>query len=234
MSRPLYIHLSRMPRVFIDGEGIGTELSRKSQWFGDAFIPKGVEIPTRPNPLYHKPYTNSWDGRTVTSPERIPLPLICQIDCREIPPEATELPHDGELYIFAMLDYYGGGENRPIPMYASDEYLGVVYVPEEKFVDATYKIDPARTFSPERITLSFERPTGDEPQHLLLGEPEHRKGDEWDSPFQGWKVLFQMDSCSSLYYRFNFKDGGVFNILIDPEDLKRRDFSKVVGVILPA
>lgn len=232
MSKPLYMHLSPMPKFFIEGEGICTEVSRKSQWFGVPMIPKGVEIPTRPNPRYTVPYVSSWDGRTVESPKRIPLPFLCQIDCREIPEEVTELPHDGELYIFAMLDFYRRGENYPVPMYASEDYLGVVYVPEEKFVDAKYNLDLDRKFPPERITLNFEPPTGDEPDHQLLGDPEHREWADWDAPYEGWRLLFQMDSCDGGCYQFNFMDWGVFNILISPEDLKKRDFSKVVGIIL--
>lgn len=232
MSKPLYIHLSPISKVFIDGLGICTEQSRKSQWLGVPMIPEGVEIPTRINPLYNVSYVSSWDGRTVESPKRIPLPFLCQIDCREIPKEVTELPHDGELYIFAELDYYSSGENLPMPMYASENHVGVVYVPEEKFIDAKYNTDIPSKYPPERITLNFVRPSGDEPEHQLLGEPEHREWADWDAPFEGWRLLFQMDSCDGGSYHFNFMDWGVFNILIAPEDLKKRDFSKVVGIIL--
>lgn len=228
-----------MPKVFIDGVGVCDELSRKSQWFGIPMIPNGIEIPSYPNRYYCAPYVSPWDGRTVEEPRRLKLPFICQIDCREIPEEVKELPHDGELYFFAYLNHYCRLGGVPFPMYSSKDFVGVVYVPEEKFVDATYNKDFYENYPPQRITLNFERPAGDEPVHQLLGTPEHLEWEDWDAPYEGWRLLFQMDSCVGPGYRYNFKesgdiylDKGVFNILISPEDLKNHDFSKVVGIVL--
>lgn len=232
MDKPLYFHLSPMQKVFVDGEGVCTVLSRKSQWLGYPTIPVGVEIPSKPNPYYTVPYISPWDGRTVETPKREPLMFLCQIDCRDIPEEVTDLPHDGELYFFADLGYYCNLGGKPFPMYSSKDYVGVVYVPEEKFEGAKFQSDFPLSYPPQRITLNFERPAGDEPENQLLGYPEHREWEDWDEPYAGWRLLFQMDSSDGPEYHFNFMDWGVFNILISPEDLKKRDFSKVVGIVL--
>lgn len=197
--------------------------SRKSQWFGKPTIPRGVPIPTRPNPSV---------GASAVTPKRIALPFLCQIDCREIPEEVTELPHDGELYFFANLDYYNGRGDKPMPRYASANWVGVVYVAEEKFVDADYNTDFKANHQASRITLDFRRPSADEPDNQLLGEPEHREWEDWDAPYTGWQLLLQMDSCETDGYHYNFMDWGVLDILISPADLRNRDFSRAAAIIL--
>lgn len=232
MERPLYIHLSPLQKVFVDGEEVSNVFSRKSQWLGYPTIPMGIEIPSKPNPNYTYPFNNQRKGRTVEMAKRDPLMFLCQIDCREIPEEVPELPHDGELYFFADLGYYCDFGGKPFPIYASKDYVGVVYVPEEKFKGAKFRTDFPTSLPPQRITLNFKRPEGDNPENQLLGFPEYREWEDWDEPYAGWRLLFQMDSSEGPGYQFNFMDWGVFNILIDPRDLKKLDFSKVVGIVL--
>lgn len=208
MDRPVYLHLSKMPRTFVDGRGI--DYGRRSHWMGYPVMPANYPLPI------------------------LPLPFLCQIDCRELPAEVADLPHDGILYIFADLDYYKGWEGEPMPMYAAEEYQCVIYIPEDELVDLKVRSEKGfgRVSAPELITLNFEKPSGEEPDHQLLGEPEHREWEDWDEPYEGWRLLFQMDSCDGDTYHYNFMDWGVFNILISPDDLKKRDFSQTVGIIL--
>lgn len=233
-NKPVYLHLSRMPRSFVDGKGVCIAYTRQSQWFGFPMMPAKYPLPTMPNPHRQAPYVSSWDGRVVEDHSTVPMPFICQIDCRELPEDCTALPRDGMLYIFVDLKYYAGFDGNPLPMYAGEDDVRVVYIPEDELTELDLRDDDAygRVFEPQRITLSYDKPAGDEPDHQLLGEPEHREWEDWDEPYEGWRLLFQMDSCDGPYYHFNFMDWGVFNILIDPADLKRRDFSKAVGIIL--
>lgn len=233
MEKPLYIHLSPQQRVFVDGLGVCIEEGRGSQLFGMPRIPAGVEVPTRPNPHYTVPYVSAWDGRTVETPRRTPLPFICRIDCREIPQEVTELPHDGELYFFAALEGYFAWGGDKLPNYASKDFVGVTYVPEDKFDTDRFNTDFARNFVPQSITLNFDPPAAEEPDHHLLGEPGYCERREWEELYKGWCLLLQLASGDGPGYHLNFEDGGVFNILISPEDLKNRDFSKVVGIVVP-
>lgn len=234
MSQPLYLHLSRMPRVFVEGRGIGIEYTRGSQWMGYPVMPRDFPLPTIPNPSPFVPYVSAWDGKTVECPEFVPMPFLCQIDCREIPAEVADLPHDGMLYFFTDIHYYRGLGHDPMPMYAGEKFVRVIYIPEDGLTDMVVHADMnhCSVEMPERITLNFERPTGEEADHQLLVEPKHREREDWDEPYEGWRVLFQMDSCDGAGYHYNFMNRGVFDILISPDDLRRRDFGHVVGIVL--
>ena len=213
MNNPLYIHLSPMSTTMVEGEEY-IEYDRHSHWFGYPVMPEDFPLP------------QDSAGN--------PLGFICQIDCREIPAEENKLPHEGMLYIFADLDYYAGVDGDPMPMYSSADWIRVIYLNEKQLVNLSVRDDDrfGNVFEPVKISLNYNKPTCDEPEHHLLGEPEHREWDDWDKPYGGWRLLFQMDSCDGSDYHFNFLDWGVFNILISPDNLKNHDYDNVVGIIL--
>ena len=65
----------------------------------------------------------------------------------------------------------------------------------------------------------------------MLGEPYNREWEDWDEPYVGWTELLQVDSNDYEQASLNFMDWGMLHIIINPNDLKNKDFSKVTAVI---
>ena len=65
----------------------------------------------------------------------------------------------------------------------------------------------------------------------MLGEPYNREWDDWDEPYTGWTELLQVDSDDYEGGSLNFIDWGMLHVLINPNDLKNKDFSKVTSCI---
>ncbi len=69
--------------------------------------------------------------------------------------------------------------------------------------------------------------------HRLGGYPFFTQTDfrEWGSPFEQYRLLFQLDSDGAgdndLGFEVLWGDAGVGNFFIHPDDLKQRDFSRV-------
>lgn len=218
-----------MPATFIDGVGIAKIYSRDSHWLGFPFMPESLPLPEIPNPDYHVPYISAWDGKSVESPKIISIPFICQIDCRDMPEEVVELPHEGMFYIFVDLRYYIKMMGRLDTLIPSPENLRVIYVPEEELTDLTVRRDESlryRYYLPlSLITLKMEKPKDGEYVHQLLGEIP-----EWIPEAYGFeKDKFRLFFCMESGYGCNFLGNGLFAIFIPPEDLERHDYSNVSG-----
>lgn len=82
----------------------------------------------------------------------------------------------------------------------------------------------ADCFQPQRSRLSDE--------HMLFAPPSTREWETWDEPYEAWEILLQIDSFAGMDFNLNFMDFGVLDLLIDPEDLKRRRFDNVRAIVL--
>ena len=155
-------------------------------------------------------------------PEDIPVPTITD-------------PTDGEVYALTFICQINQWDKPSISLYISgNEVVKVIYLPEERLTQLVNRQDEYAEEELPAIPLycTTERPPLSEPDHRLLGEPDYREWDDWNAPFEGWEVLFQMDSCEGDGYNYNFIDCGVLNLIIAPEALKALDFSDVRAIIL--
>lgn len=160
------------------------------------------------------------------------LDFICQIKLRDIAsldPDGV-LPHEGLLLFFADIAYYLGWDAEPgISGYVCDrDFVRVIYVPEGEELESKVLIDDdGERVSPEELSMEFSHESGLY-DHSLLANPDHREWEDWDSPFEGWKILLQVDSLDNV----NFIDEGVLDFIIAPGDLKKRNFANVRAIIL--
>ena len=93
--------------------------------------------------------------------------------------------------------------------------------------------DDDRPLAPDEMQISFSHsvePLSDE--HMLFAPPTHREWQTWDSPFEDWTILLQVDSFEGDDFSLNFMDIGVLDFLISPEDLKRQRFDNVRAIVL--
>lgn len=151
---------------------------------------------------------------------------------RPAPEPENLLPGSGLLSVFADIEHFFCTDiDSDIGMSYSDACT-VIYTPENEFASLTRR--HLRRYTPmnQRVTLNTIRYSLAEPEHQLLGMPAHREWDDWDFPYQGWQLLFQLDSCDAYPESLNFYDCGVLNIIINPSDLARLDFSRIRAIVL--
>lgn len=142
------------------------------------------------------------------------------------------LPSSGLLSVFADIGHFFCPDiDSEICMSYSDACT-VIYTPECDFPKLRRRnlrrfapLAQTVTFSPEPLPLS-------EPEHVLSGFPTHREWSDWDYPYNGWRLLFQLDSCDVYPGSLNFYDCGVLNFIISPAALRRLDFSNVKAIVL--
>ena len=84
--------------------------------------------------------------------------------------------------------------------------------------------------APRSIEFSLDKTDCD--GHKLLGMPFDMPWEDWDAPYQGWIELLQVDSDEDDDFRLNFVDFGMMHVLINPDDLKNKDFSKVTATLI--
>ena len=222
--KPIYLHYS----------GYGGYIPRNSSHlFGSPALPKGCPWPQQPNIRYGRmtPYVSSWDGNTVKESETKNMTFVGQINFTDLPAN-TLLPRSGLLMFFANIEYYdnqtSGGE-PVISMHVSEpDSVKVLYVPE------TDMESDVQIYQPAAIHLSFNhtRPTIEEDELQMFGSSEHLEWEDWPEPCEGWTLLLQVDSIEYKRHRYNFVDFGVLCFLINPEALRRLDFSDVRAIIL--
>ena len=82
------------------------------------------------------------------------------------------------------------------------------------------------------MCFSAVRPSEYCEDHALMAEPTYREWENWDSPYEDWKILLQVDSFSGDDFNLNFMDFGVLDFLISPEDLKNSRFDCVRAIVL--
>ena len=183
----------------------------RSKWWGNPDLPEGFEVP---------------DCST----------FICQIRCDEIAPYDKDdlLPHKGMLYFFAELDYFFGNNDDYYPESWDSEDLRVIYIEDIEtpgFEEVVYIDDDENPIALDALAIDFSIDAPSADGNKLLGEPFDREWDDWDEPYTGWTELLQIISDDYEGASLNFMDWGSLHIIIDPEDLKNKDFDNVTAMV---
>lgn len=211
---PIYLHLSKPPKKQDTGA---------SRFWGNPDLPIGKEYPM---------YIDE-DG------DEYPYFFICQINLAEIAPYDTDnlFPHTGLLSFFAKIDYYMGYTDVYGDIcggISDNDAVKVMYFPTCDNMEEVVLLDDNNEQSaPTELQIQFSHsiePLSDE--HALFALPTHRPWETWDYPFENWQILLQIDSCSGDDFNLNFLDFGVLNLLISPEDLKKRCYNNVRALVL--
>lgn len=161
------------------------------------------------------------------------LMFLCQIRCEELAlfDENNIFPNKGMLYFFCDIAYYLGYYDDFEPPYGpmwDENYVKVYYVEtvdESVFKQIVFDDDYFPCIKERKIDFKVVDDNTD--GHKLLGNPFQFEYEDWDSPCEGWMNLLQIDSDEGDGYNLMFMDMGMLYVIIDPEDLKKRDFSKV-------
>lgn len=197
--------------------------SGSSRFWGNPDLPKGF-----PYPMYIDE-----EG------DEVPYVFICQINLADLADFDcdTPLPSKGLLSFFAKIDRYLGdyGVEDSIVGHISDEDdVKVLYFPDcEDMVEMVLVDDDDCQISPSEMGVGFSHdipPLSDE--NILFAPPAHREWETWDSPFEDWSILLQIDSFEGEDFALNFMDCGVLDLLISPDDLKNHRFDRVRGIVL--
>lgn len=171
--------------------------------------------------------------------DQYPYFFICQINLEELAPydKDRRLPHAGLLAFFAKIDCYAGYDAASDCIgssISSPEDVKVLYFPDcTDFEEKVLVDEDGNPTSPAEMKMEFSGKTekyADE--HIVFAEPSHREWETWDSPFEEWEILLQVDSFDGENFSLNFMDCGVLDFLIHPDDLKRRFFGNVRAIVL--
>ena len=165
--------------------------------------------------------------------------FVCQINLEELERAGipTDLPKKGLLSFFTRIDYYMSDFDAPVEISGSvsdADAVRVLYFPSiEGMVESVLVDDDNEQVSPKELKIDFcpEIPPLSD-QHALFASPTHRPWETWESPFEDWKILLQIDSFEGDDFNLNFIDCGVLNFLISPSDLKRQCFDNVRAIVL--
>lgn len=203
--------------------------SYSSRWWGNPWMPREIEYPH---------FKDSFG-------DYYPYNFICQIRLEEVMPvcRGQGLPRAGMLYFFAKLDYCLG---RNVPeteimrpgIWAKDA-VKVIYirnVEDRELTEHEILTDDNIPFAPAPRQIQFAG-EGDPdeadaekitiPGHRLWGMPGGMTSGDRAEPCRGWRLLLQVTPDEDTDFSLRFPDGGSLYFLIDPGDLKRRNFSKV-------
>lgn len=199
-----------------------------SHFWGNPDLPAGFGYPE---------YTDS-DG------ENREYQFICQINLEDIAGFDTGniLPPKGLLSFFAKIDHYLGYFDDMSYIgscISSTDEVRVMYFPDTENTDFERIIlidENDAPVNPSGLRITFGNITDKHgtaaDEHFLLAEPTHREWETWDHPYEDWIILLQIDSFSGKDFNLNFMDCGVLAFLIHPDDLRKRDFSKVRAIVL--
>ena len=184
------------------------DLFCKSKWWGSPDVPVGFEFDDS-------------------------LMFLCQLRCEDLAiyDKGGVLPHKGMLYFFCDIAYYLGYYDEfdtPSGPLWNQDYVKVYYV-EDVDVDSFRQIIFDDDFFPiiNERKIYFELTEENCDGHKLLGEPYQFEYEDWEYPCEGWMNLLQIDSDEDDDYDLMFMDMGMLYVIIAPEDLKKRDFTKV-------
>lgn len=168
-----------------------------------------------------------------------PYTFVCQLNLEELASWGFDglLPVRGVLSFFAMIDPYLGRFEAPLCIggtISDMELVKVFYFPDDKDLRTIAPPVPdSCPFPPTGWQMSFTRRHGKlQEDHGLFVPPVHRPWETWDPPFEDWQILLQVDSEEGNGFQLNFMDCGVLAFLIHPDDLARKDFSRVRAVVL--
>lgn len=189
------------------------DLFMQSKWWGNPDMPVNYEVPDE-------------------------LTFICQIRCDEIAEfdDKNLLPHKGMLYFFAAIDYYFGNFDSycPADFYWNNDDVKVLYVEDidnQTFEQVVFVDDDDKPIAMKEMKITFSKADAMCDGNKMLGEPYNREWEDWDEPYNGWTELLQVDSDDYEECALNFIDWGMLHVLINPKDLKNRDFAKVTSCI---
>lgn len=188
------------------------DLFMQSKWWGNPDMPVGFDVPDD-------------------------LTFICQIRCDEIAEfdKGNLLPHKGMLYFFADIDYYFGHFDSYCPGgYWDAEDVKVIYVENignQTFEQVVFVDDDDNPVALKELRIVFSNSGPMCETNKMLGEPYNREWEDWDPPYNGWTELLQVDSDDYEGATLNFMDWGMLHILINPKDLKNKDFSNVTSIV---
>ena len=202
-----------MDSIKIILEESAEDLFMQSKWWGNPDMPEKFEVPDD-------------------------LTFICQIRCDELAGYDQEnlLPHKGMLYFFAAIDYYFGNFDSycPSDFYWDNNDVKVFYVEDidnQTFEQVVFVDDDDQPVAMKEMKMVFEKTGPMCDTNKMLGEPYNREWEDWDEPYAGWTELLQVDSDDYKGASLNFIDWGMLHIIINPNDLKNKDFTKVTAVI---
>lgn len=189
------------------------DLFMQSKWWGNPDMPANFEVPDD-------------------------LIFICQIRCDDIAEfdDGNLLPHKGMLYFFAAIDYYFGNFDSycPTDFYWNNEDVKVFYVEDidnQTFEQVVFVDDDDKPIAMKEMKMTFSKADATCDGNKMLGEPYNREWEDWDEPYNGWTELLQVDSDDYEECTLNFIDWGMLHVLINPKDLKNKDFTKVTSCI---
>lgn len=212
--KPIYLKLSTPSGKLATGA---------SRFWGNPDLPKDLNFPT---------YIDK-GGR------KYHYFFICQINLEELAKldVLSKLPKNGLLSFFAKIDHYMGYDNAPMEICSSvsdKEAVKVLYFSSCKDLEKKILInDDNELVAPDELQIEFRRhiaPLSEE--HSLFAHPTHRPWETWDTPFEDWEILLQVDSFEGEDFGLNFMDFGVLDFLISPFDLKRQCFDNVRAIVL--
>lgn len=213
-TKPIYLVLSKPFEKLSAGS---------SRFWGNPDLPAGIDYPT---------YIDD-EG------DDYPYWFVCQINLAELAAFAPEnpLPKTGLLSFFAKIDHYLGqmAATDGIQSHISDtDDVKVLYFPStDNLREVIIVDDDNQPTSPDEMAIGFTRKT--EPladDHALFANPTHREWETWDSPYEKWQILLQIDSFDGMDFQLNFMDYGVLDFLINPADLKKGRFDRVRAIVL--
>lgn len=198
---------------------IGIQLSKtdddlfcKSKWWGNPDIPADLELDDS-------------------------LMFICQIRCEDIVDYDKDniLPHKGMMYFFGDIAYYLGYYDDFEPQsssYWDNDAVRVYYVEdvdENLFKQLVFDDDYFPKIGERK--MEFRLTDDDSYGNKLLGNPYMIEHEDWSPPYCGWHNLLQIDSDDDDDYNLMFMDMGLLYLIIKPEDLDKKDFTKVRGYL---
>lgn len=202
-----------MNSIKINLKNTKEDLFMRSKWWGDPDLPVGFDVPDD-------------------------LTFVCQIRCDEIAgfDEENVLPHKGMLYFFAAIDYYFGNFDSYCPdgFYWNSDDVKVFYVEDienQTFEQVVFVDDDDNPVALDELEIEFSAAEPHCDCYKMLGEPFNREWEDWPEPCNGWTELLQIDSDEYDDCTLNFMDWGMLHVLINPNDLKNKDFTKVTAVI---
>lgn len=165
--------------------------------------------------------------------------FVCQINLEELAKSSisTILPKKGLLSFFAKIDYYMGCYDAPMDICGSvsdKDAVRVLYFPLcENMEEKVLVDDDNDPIAPDELQIDFHLDfTPLSHEHSLFAPPTHRPWETWDSPYEDWEILLQIDSFEGNDFNLNFMDCGVLDFLISPSDLKRQSFDNVRTIVL--
>lgn len=193
----------------------------RSKWWGNPDLPPRMKYPMMD-------YIDE-DGAV----DKYPLTFICQIDCSEIAPYDRNglLPHEGMLYFFAAIDYFLGydcPESFPLGKWPK-KGVAVRYarhIDMETFNTCILVDEDEKELAEPARAIEFSECEEEDYGHKLLGVPFF---DDVRGQTESCINLLQIDEDEELH--ITFYDCGTFNIMLDADAFRERNWKRAFGFL---